>query len=266
MRVTVNGVGTSYLLDGPADAPVITFSHALAASSAMWSAQAAASSARYRVLRYDIRGHGESETTPGPYTLEQLADDVYALLGTLGIERTHFVGLSMGGMIAQHLALAHPEALSSLVLCDTAPRMPPEGRLMWDERINETEEGGMEPSVTSAPLRWFTAPFLERHPEVVERVQAMIATTDARGFINCARAIQEMDLLDRLPEIRVPTLVIVGDQDPGSPVFVAEAIRKRIPGAKLVVLEPASHLSNLEQPEAFNQALSDFLSEVERGG
>jgi 3-oxoadipate enol-lactonase len=144
--------------------------------------------------------------------------------------------------------------------------VPPEGRLIWDERIKETEERGMEPSVTSAPLRWFTAPFLESHPEVVERVKAMIAATDPRGFVNCARAIQEMDLLDRLPEIRVPTLVIVGDQDPGSPVFAAEAIRKRIPGAKLVVLEPASHLSNLEQPEAFNQALSDFLSEIERGG
>ena len=263
MRVTANGVSMSYLLDGPVDAPVITFSHALAASSAMWSAQAAASAARYRVLRYDIRGHGESETTPGPYTLEQLADDVYALLGALGIMRTHFVGLSMGGMIAQHLALAHPEALSSLVLCDTAPIMPPEGRLMWDERIKEAEEHGMEPSVSATPLRWFTTPFLESHPEVVERVKAMVAATDPRGFVNCARAIQEMDLLDRLAEIHMPTLVIVGDQDPGSPVFAAEAVRKRIPGAKLVVLSPASHLSNLEQPQAFNQALSDFLAEVE---
>jgi 3-oxoadipate enol-lactonase len=263
MRVTANGVSTNYLLDGPAGAPVITFSHALAANSAMWSAQAAVFAARYRVLRYDIRGQGESETTDGPYTLEQLAGDVYALLGALGIERTHFVGLSMGGMIGQHLALAHPEALSSLVLCDTAPLMPPEGRLLWEERVKEAKERGMEPSVSATPLRWFTAPFLDSHPEVVERVQAMVAATDPRGFINCVRAIQEMDLLGRLPEIGVPTLVIVGDQDPGSPVFVAEAIRKRIPGAKLVVLAPASHLSNIEQPQAFNQALSDFLAEVE---
>lgn len=121
----------------------------------------------------------------------------------------------------------------------------------------------MEPSVTSAPLRWFTAPFIATHPEVIERVQAMVAATDPQGFVNCARAIQGMDLLDRLAEIRVPTLVIVGDQDPGSPVAAAKAIRKRIPGAKLVVLEPASHLSNLEQPEAFNRALRDFLAEAE---
>ena len=129
MRIVANGVGMSYLLDGvvggrPAAAPVVTLSHALAASSAMWSAQVAALAPSYGVLRYDTRGHGETETPPGPYTLEQLADDAYALFRGLGVERTHFVGLSMGGMIGQHLALRHPEVLSSLVLCDTAPRMP----------------------------------------------------------------------------------------------------------------------------------------------
>jgi 3-oxoadipate enol-lactonase len=264
MRTSANGISMNYLLDGPVGTPVVTFSHALAASSAMWSAQAAVFAARYRVLRYDVRGHGESETTRGPYTLEQLAEDVHALLGALDIERTHFVGLSLGGMIGQHLALSHPEVLSSLVLCDTGARMPPEARFLWDERIEEAAEHGMEPSAASAPGRWFTSPFLGQHPEVVHRVQAMIAATDPRGFINCARAIQGMDLLDRLSEIRVPTLIIVGEADPGSPVAAAQAMRDHIPGAKLVVLRSASHLSNLEQPEAFDRALSDFLTEIER--
>ena len=267
MRITANGVGMSYLLDGvvggrPAAAPVVTLSHALAASSTMWSAQTAALASSYGVLRYDTRGHGETETPPGPYTLEQLADDAYALFRGLGVERTHFVGLSMGGMIGQHLALRHPEVLSSLVLCDTAPRMPRGARALWDERIREAQECGREPNVASAPGRWFTPAFLETHPEVIERIQAMIGGTDSQGFMNCARAIQEMDLLDRLPEISVPTLIIVGEHDPGSPVEAAEAMRDRIPGAQLVVLKSASHLSNVEQPEAFNRALLDFLGQI----
>lgn len=264
MRITVDHAGMSYLLDGPEGAPVITFSHSLATSTAMWSAQAAAFAPRYRVLRYDVRGHGESEATPGPYTLEQLAEDVCGLLGALEIEQTHFVGLSLGGMIGQHLALSHPEVLSSLALCDTGARMPVEAKLLWDETIRQAEEHGMEPTVASGPTRWFTASFLQTHPEVVERIQAMTAATDPRGFIGCARAIQGMDLLDRLSEIRVPTLIVVGDQDPTIPVAAAEAMQRRIPGSKVAVIEHASHLSNLEQPQAFNRVLNDFLVEVEK--
>jgi len=259
MRIAAGDIVTHYTLDGPEDAPVVTLSHSLAASLEMWEPQLPALTERFRVLRYDTRGHGGSEVPPGAYTMSMLAGDVRSLLGALGIARTHFVGLSMGGMIGQTLALEHPEILDRLVLADTASQMPPEAGPLWDERIALVERDGMAPRVEETIQRWFTPPFIAGSPDVVEQIRTLIRTTAPQGFIGCGRAIQALRLTDRLGEIEAPTLIIVGADDMGTPVALSELMQARIPGSKLVVLDSAAHLSNVEQAEPFNQALTDFL-------
>ncbi len=262
MKVTANGISVSYVLDGPADGPVLTLSHSLATDLGMWEPQVAALAGRYRVLRYDTRGHGGTETTPGAYSLEQLADDALALLRALGIARTHWLGLSMGGMIGQTLALRAPEVLASLILADTSSRIPPEARPLWDERIRTAETQGMAPLVEPTIERWFTKPFRERRPDVVDRVRAMIRRTDPRGYAGCCHAIKALDLTDRIGAITRPTLVIVGEEDPGTPVAASRVIHERIKGSALEIIPAAAHLSNLEQPEAFTGAVSRFLAQL----
>ncbi|MFB3819679.1 MAG: 3-oxoadipate enol-lactonase [Candidatus Methylomirabilales bacterium] len=259
MRITVNGIGVKYTLNGPASAPVVTLGHSLATSLSMWEPQVQALADRFRVLRYDARGHGGTDAPPGPYSLELLAEDASALLRALGVDRTHFVGLSLGGMIGQQLALSHPEQIRSLVLCDTASRMSPEARATWDDRIRTTERQGMEAHVEPTLGRWLTPPFRERRPEVVERIRGLIRATSPAGYIGCCHAIKALDLAERLHDIRRPTLIIVGEEDPGTPVAASRVIHERIRDSQMVILPGASHLSNLEQPEAFNQALLAFL-------
>jgi 3-oxoadipate enol-lactonase len=260
MKITANGISMNYQLEGPANAPVVTLSHSLATNLSMWDPQISALTSRYRVLRYDTRGHGGTDAPEGPYTLDQLAEDARALFQALKIARTHFIGLSMGGMIGQILGLQHPQILHSLVLCDTSSRVPPEARPMWDERIKVARTQGMEPHVEPTISRWFTAPFREKHPEVVDPVRAMIRATNPQGYIGCSQGIAALNLTDRLHTINVPTLVVVGEDDAGTPVAASRTIHEKIKGSELVILKSASHLSNIEQPEAFNQAVTSFLA------
>ena len=260
MRITANGIAINYTLEGPAAAPVVTLSHSLATTLQMWDGQVPALAERYRVLRYDTRGHGGTDAPAGAYTLEQLAEDARALLRALGIPRTHFVGLSMGGMIGQVLGIQSPDLLQSLSLCDTSSRIPPEARPMWEERVRVAEAQGMEPHVETTLGRWFTAPYRERHPERVAPVAAMIRATKPAGFVGCCQAIKMLDLTDRIAAITTRTLVIVGEDDAGTPVAASRTIHERIRGSELVILPAASHLSNIEQAESFNRALLDFLA------
>lgn len=260
MRILAGDIVTHYALEGPADAPVVTLSHSLAASLEMWEPQLPALTKHFRVLRYDTRGHGGSEVPPGAYSLSMLASDVRALLGALGIARTHFVGLSLGGMIGQAIALEHPEILERLVLADTASRMVPETGPLWEERIANVERHGMAPRVEETIGRWFTPPFIDESPGVVDDIRMLIRTTAPQGFIGCSRAIQGLDYTDRLGEIEAPTLIVVGADDLGTPVALSEVMRDGIPGSKLVVLEAAAHLSNVEQAERFNEAVTSFLA------
>jgi len=260
MKLTANGIGTRYELDGPAGAPVVTLSNSLATDLSMWDPQVQALAARYRVLRYDTRGHGGTDAPAGGYTLEQLAEDVRALLRALGIGRTHFVGLSMGGMIGQTLALESPDLLLSLSLCDTSSRVPPEAKPLWDERIRTAESQGMEPLVEPTLARWLTPPFRAARADVVEQVASMIRRTDPAGYAGCCHAIAALDLTDRLGAIRVPTLVVVGEDDPGTPVAASRVIHERVKGSDLVIIKAAAHLSNLEQPAEFNRAVTTFLA------
>ncbi len=260
MKLTASGVEIHYTVEG--EGPVVTMSHSLGCNLSMWDDQARALRGRYRVLRYDTRGHGETSAPSGPYTLEQMADDLYGLLTGLGITETHFVGISMGGMIGQVFALKHPQILRSLVLCDTTSRYPPDMRSAWDERTLTVVARGMEPMVEPTLLRWFTAPFRKQRHDVMDRVRAMLRSTPPKGYIGCCHAIPRINTTERLGEIRCPALVIVGEEDLGTPVAMARTIHAALPSAELVILPSASHLCNLEQPEEFNRVLLAFLDRV----
>ncbi|MBW1774875.1 MAG: 3-oxoadipate enol-lactonase [Deltaproteobacteria bacterium] len=262
MNVTANGINIRYTIEGPERAPVVTLSHSLSTDLSMWEPQMEALTSQYRVLRYDTRGHGGTDAPEGPYSLEQLAEDAMALLGALGISRTHFIGLSMGGMIGQVLAMSHPEVLHGLILCDTSSRMPDEAKPVWAERIQEVQAEGMEGQVEPTMERWFTAPFRESRSAELNPVREMIRKTKPAGYIGCCHAIQSLDLADQISRIAVPTMVIVGEEDPGTPVEAAQAIHDQIKDSELVILKSAAHLSSMEQPKAFNDAVTGFLAEL----
>ena len=258
MRVRANGIEHHYTLEGAG--PWLVMSHSLACDSAMWGEQAEPLAKRFKVLRYDTRGHGRSDAPAGAYTLEMLADDAKGLLDALGVREAHWIGISMGGMIGQTLALKHPGALKSLVLADTTSRNPPEVWPMWKERIEVAETKGMEATVESTLARWFTAPYREARPDRIQPIADMIRATPVAGYVGCCHAIPKIDLTARLKEIRVPVLAITGAEDAAAPG--TRAIHENLPGSELVVIPSASHISNIEQPEAFNQALTRFYDRI----
>ena len=262
MKITANGISVNYTLDGPAGAPVVMLSHSLATDLSMWDPQMKALTARYRVLRYDTRGHGGTDAPAEAYTLDQLAHDARTLLQALGIAKVHWVGLSMGGMIGQTLALKSPELFLSLSLCDTSSRIPAEAKPLWADRIKTAQSQGMEPLVEGTISRWFTAPFREQHKDVVDPVRTMIRRTPPQGYAGCCAAISALDLTDRLPAIKLPTLIVVGEEDQGTPVAASQAIQAKIAGSQLEILKSAAHLANMEQPEAFTKALTSFLARL----
>jgi 3-oxoadipate enol-lactonase len=262
LKITANGIGVNYTLDGPATAPVVTLSHSLAADLTMWDPQMTALTRKYRVLRYDTRGHGATDAPAGPYTLDQLAEDARALLQALGMARTHWIGLSMGGMIGQTLALSSPGLFQSLSLCDTSSRIPAEAKPLWQERITTAQTQGMEPLVEPTIGRWFTAPFRETGMEVVDRIRTRIRTTSPNGYAGCCAAIAALDLTDRIAAIKAPTLIVVGEEDQGTPVAASQAIQAQIAGSQLEIIKSAAHLSNLEQPEEFTRIITSFLARV----
>ncbi len=260
MKTMTNGIQLNYEVEGTG--PWVVMSHSLACSLAMWDPQVQVLKASYKVLRFDTRGHGQSDAPADAYTLEQLAGDVHGLLTALNVERPHFVGLSMGGMIGMTYALKYPDILRSLVLCDTASHFGPEAQPIWDERIKTATEKGMEALVEPTLKRWFTQPMLSAGSPVLDSVAGMIRATPPVGYAGCCHAIPKINLTARLKEITCPVQVIVGEQDAGTPVAKAREIHDATPGSELVIIPDASHLSNLEQPEAFNRALLDFLGRV----
>ena len=257
MKIKANGIEINYEIAG--NGPWVTLSHSLACNLHMWDEQTEALTKKYKVLRYDIRGHGASSAPSGAYTLEQLADDAHGLLAALGVNQTHWVGLSLGGMIGQTFALKYPRVLKSLTLADTTSRYPAEAAPLWAERIKSVEAGGMQ-AVTEATLaRWFTEAYRQSHPQVMDRVGGYIRATPVAGFVGCCHAIPQINLTHRLQQITCPALVIVGEQDPGTPVAMAREIHAALPGSELVVIPSAAHLSSIEQQQAFNVALLGFL-------
>lgn len=246
-----------YSLTGAANAPVVVLSNSLGTNSSMWDLQAAALEQKFRLLRYDTRGHGQSSATPGPYSIEQLARDVLSLLDALRIDRVHFCGLSMGGMIGMWLGVNAPKRLRKLVLCNTAPKIGT--AKVWNTRIENVRKGGMKSIAPGVLERWFTPEFRASSPQVVASVLKMLETTPPEGYIACCAAVRDMDQRDAISAIRVPTLVIAGARDPATPPAESRSLAERIPGAQFAEL-PAAHLSNLEAPEQFSSELIRFLA------
>jgi 3-oxoadipate enol-lactonase/4-carboxymuconolactone decarboxylase len=247
---------THYVLDGPESAPVVLFGSSLGTTHAMWDVQASALAGEYRVLRYDHRGHGGSPVPPGPYTVDDLTDDVLALLDELDIERVTFVGLSLGGSVAMTLALRAPERIERLVLCCTAMQFgPPE---TWQERAATVRAEGVQAVADAALERWLTP---EAPEPLRERLRAMLVSIPREGYASCAEALGSFDLRGRLGGIRIPTLCVAGDGDPATPPEALQAIADEIPGARLRVIANARHIAVAERPEAFNPLLLAFLRE-----
>ncbi len=259
MQISTNGTKINCVLSGKKDASVVVLSHSLGSGMNMWDPQIEALEPYYRVLRYDMRGHGESDAPKGAYTLEQLAADVVGLLDALEIATVHFVGLSIGGMIGQCLGLNYADRLTSLVLCSTAAVIPKEAKPMFEERKQIARQKGMSALVDGTMERWFTLPYRHTNPPAVDLIRKQFLATPVAGFIGCSEAILGLDYLDRLSEIKRPTLIMVGEEDQGTPVAASEAIHAGIFNSQLEVLPSAAHLSNVEQASAFNAGLLRFL-------
>ena len=258
MRISANGIQLNFEASGPTDAPTVLMSHSLAATNAMWDPQMDVLK-DYRVVRYDMRGHGHSDAPDIDYTLEMLADDLLALMDALKISNTHYIGLSMGGMIGQMAALKNQDRFLSLSLCDTMSRVTPEMKPAWDERIANARTGGMESLLEGTMSRWFSKDYMAAEPKECDKVRDMIRNTQVPGFCGCCRAIQGLDLTDKISNITVPTQMIVGEDDPGTPVAAHEVMHEKIKGSELVVIPNALHFSNVEQKDAFNDAYMKFL-------
>jgi len=260
MKATANGIETYYELHGREGAPWLVFSHSLACNVRMWDPQVEAFRERFRILLYDTRGHGQSAAPKGPYSLEGLADDLAALLKELRIQRPHFIGLSMGGMIGQTAALRFPDLFQTLTLADTTSRYPAEALPLWEARVRTAETQGLQPLVQPTLERWFTEGFRKRSPGKVAEIGKAIAATPVAGYAGCSQAIPKIDLTARLKDIKCPVLVLCGDKDPGTPPQMSREIHDNLPGSKLVMIPDAAHLANVEQPGHFNRALEEFLT------
>lgn len=259
-KIRVGELDVAYTLEGPSGKPLVLLSNSLMSDHSMWDANVPALKDRYQLLRYDTRGHGQTTVTPGPYSISQLADDAVGLLDALGIGKAHIMGLSMGGMIAQQIGARYSERVLSLLLCDTASEMPP--RSMWEERFAIARSQGIAGLVDGTIKRWFTPAFIDRAPEQIAKVRKMILATPVEGYLNCASAVRDMAQTTMLLKIKAPTLVMTGRLDPACTVDQSTVLHRMIDTSKMVVLEDAAHLSNIEQPEAFNRAICDFLDRI----
>ena len=256
-KVEVNGARLFYTLSGKTDAPVLMMSNSLGTTLDMWQPQLETMESGFHLLRYDMRGHGNSDLVEEPCSISTLGHDVLALLDELRIDKAHFCGLSVGGVIGQWLGANAPERLRSLILCNTAAKIgTPES---WNKRIADVEQHGLA-SITEAVLeRWFTPAFRLAFPDQVAPFRAMLHASNPRGYLLVCGALRDMDQRSLVQEIRVPTCVIAGEHDPGTTLDDGKFLQSQIPGATLVPL-PAAHISNVEAAVGFNQAVIEFLS------
>jgi len=256
MKAKLNGIEIHYEIHGQEGAPWLVLSHSLACNVRMWDPQIEAFKASYRILNYDMRGHGQSSAPAGPYSLDMLADDVLGLVSFLKIKTASYCGLSIGGMIGQTIAIRGGAPFERMVFADTTHAQNPDALRQWEERIAIAESKGMAALVGPTMERWFTPAF--RSSAAAQKVAAMIAATPVAGYVGCGRAIMRLQTTARLKDIKVPVLAITGEQDGAAPG--TRHIGETVPGAKFVNLPQASHIANVEQSEAFNRALREFLS------
>ena len=251
-----NGCRLNVAVDGPKNAPALMLSNSLGCTLAMWEPQMAAFTQQFRVIRYDRRGHGDSDVPPGPYEMALFGGDALAILNALGVARAHWCGLSMGGMVGQWLAAHAPDRFDRVVLANTSCHYPDPTN--WLNRIKAVREGGIASVADAVIAGWLTEPFRTREPETTAKLKAMLLASPVEGYLACCEALSTLDHRALLPKIKAPTLVIAGAQDKATPVEAGELIARLIPGAEMKVLD-AAHISNVEQSEAFTAAVLGFL-------
>jgi 3-oxoadipate enol-lactonase len=258
MKIKANGLSFHCRVDGRDGAPWLVFSNSLATNLSMWDAQTAALRDHFHILRYDQRGHGGTDAPEGAYDFDQLIADAVALFDAFEIKRTHFVGLSMGGMAAVGLAEKHADRLNRVVPCDCGPASTPQSAQQWEERIAIARAKGMEGLAEPTIGRWFPAEFIAANPAVIDRVREMIRSTPAAGFIGCALALSNFDLRPGLGTIKNEMLFMCGGKD--ASLAGTKALNAAIAGSKLVEIPGAGHISNLENPDLFTSTIKDFLT------
>jgi len=249
MKVANGSVQLNVAISGNTEGAVVLMAHSLGCNLHMWDAQLSTLEEHYKVVRLDMRGHGLSDVPPGPYTLELLADDVIAVMDNLHIDKAHWVGLSIGGMIGQSLLLRFPERFISAVLSDTASMQAADAGPLWSARIKAVETDGLSSIAELTMGRWFT-PFL--------------ATPDD-GYVACCRAIMQLNYIDELENINTPVCLIVGAEDQATPVEASEAMHTKIPNSELHIVNEASHIANVEKSDVFNEILFSFLQSTSAG-
>lgn len=253
----MSAVDVHHVASGRADGPVVVLSNSLGATHGMWDANLAALENEFRVVRYDTRGHGRSPVPPGPYSIDDLADDVVALLDRLGVDRAHFVGLSLGGMTGMRLAARNPDRIDRLVvLCTGAYLTPSSG---WTDRAATVRAGGTKVVAEAVVARWFTPDYLEANPAVRAECETTVAATPAEGYAGCCEVIATMDLRADLPSITAPTLAIAGADDPATPPPHLEAIAETVQDGRVVTVPESAHLANAQQPEMVTTAILEHL-------
>ena len=259
MLADIRGVGINYEVSGTEDGPWLTFSNSLATNLGMWSEQEAALRDDFRILRYDKRGHGRSAPVDGPYTFDDLIGDVVGLWDHLGIGRSYVVGLSIGGMTAQGLALRHGARIAATVMANTTAHCSADFRAAFDGRVAAVADGGMEAVVESTIERWFSESYRASGAAWLDEVRGMIRTTSVAGYTGCARAIQGLAYLEELASLDHPVLLIAGTHDPATTPADMRLMHERIRGSDYVELD-AAHLSNIERAPAFTAALKAFFA------
>jgi 3-oxoadipate enol-lactonase len=259
--VRVGDVEVAYRFDGPDGAPVVMLAHGLLTSHRIWDGLVRILEARWRVLRYDLRGHGSSSATPGVYSMEQLAGDAVGLLDALDIARAHFIGISLGGMIGQQLGARHPSRFVSLTLANTAAVQP--AAVVWQQRIQAATAHGVAPIVQASLQRWFTPEAFATQPELISATGQLSGQTSLAGFVGCASAVRDLSQRDILPRILLPTLVVAGAHDQATTPAEARVLVEGIAGAVLATL-PAAHQSAVECPLAFANAWLEFQAQGAR--
>jgi len=254
--IELNGARIHYFLEGPASAPVLAFSNSLGTNFSMWDSQVDEFRKKFRILRCDTRGHGRSSVTPGIYSIEQLGNDMIRLLDTLSLDRVHFCGLSMGGMIGMWLGANAPERLDKLVLSNTAAKIGTAES--WNARIDMVRKDGMKKVAAAVLERWFTPSFRMNEPATLALVQHMLEETNPDGYCSCCAAVRDFDYREKLSEICCPTLVISGKHDTATTPADGRFLADHIAGAQYAELN-AAHLSNVEDREHFSSKLGIFL-------
>ncbi|UPK32971.1 3-oxoadipate enol-lactonase [Bradyrhizobium sp. 186] len=256
--IDADGCLINVSVEGRDGGPTLMLSNSLGCTLQMWEPQMKALTQVFRVIRYDRRGHGKSNVPPGPYSMERFGRDVLAILDDLNIEKVHWCGLSMGGMVGQWLGANAPERFGKLILANTSCYYAEPTK--WLERIQAVKEGGIAAVADAVIGGWLTADFREREPQITAKMKSMLLASPVEGYLACCEALSTLDQRELLPKIKSPTLVIAGRHDMATPISAGELIRSNIPGASMTIID-AAHISNVEQPHAFTDAVVGFLTQ-----